>query len=462
MGRDMYLRISFGELMCMIRAAVEPGRFMNGKKDVAVSYAAEDGLDVDAVRTAFMAIDDALLRLEVEAPSDQDVIRIWADPIIRNRLETGWIRVTLKDLLDMMIQCLMVRRLPKSVRRTARTLVDALDDCLAAAGWLRGGYRFNSEPYEVPAPSFDPGGLTDDGAYMGMVDGLAAMLAEHGVTDTGSRPKTGGGPRGIVHETAGRRKAGTRPSGNERRKAGAAIEKETAMMDRTGYRIDDWYDGVDRDGLEHMHVLAWLGGDAFIEGDLEPCGGTSDAMGIALQDTKRTIIPIIRTSVHGNALMDGVRNVELLWDGRVWRMTDMHDASPLFAVNTESGLHIVDRWEDKDGTGYAVVRLHDGKDGVREMWIPESALFTYLTPVHGWPDEPGYYQGADGSVWCLSERSGVWSIPEHGFAPTRIIHKGDIPAKALPLKRMAGPPGVKGAAPDEGTDPARIRTEDAR
>lgn len=445
MGRDMYLRISFGELMCMIRKEVEPGRFMTGS-------------DVDAVRTAFMAIDDALLRLGVEVPGNRDVIRIRADPVTRNRLETGWIRVTLKDLLDMMIQCLTVRRLPKSVRRTARTLVDALDDCLAAAGWLREGYRFNSEPYEVPAPSFDPGGLTDDGAYMGMVDELAAMLAEHGVTDIESRPKTGGGPRGAMHGTAGQRDGETQPSGSWRRRAVRAIEKETAMTDRTG----DWYDGVDRDGLERMHVLAWLGGDAFIEGDLESCGGTSDTMGIALQDTKRTIIPIIRTSVHGNALMDGVRNVELLWDGRVWRMTDVHDAAPLFAVNTESGLHIVDRWEDKDGAGYAVVRLHDGKDGVREMWIPESALFTYLTLVDGWPDEPGYYRGADGSVWCLSEQSGIWSIPEHGFTPTRIVHKGDIPAKALPLKRMAGPPGGKGAAPDESTDPARTRTEDAR
>lgn len=439
MGRDMYLRISFGELMCMMDAAVKPGRFRTGS-------------DVDAVNTAFIAIDDALLRLGVEVPDDQDVIHIQADPVIRNRQETGWIRVTLKDLLDMMIQCLTVRRLPKSVRRTARTLVDALDDCLAAAGWLRGGYRLNSEPYEVPAPSFDSGGLTDDGAYMGMVDGLTAMLAEHGVTDIGSRPKTGEGPRGVVRGTAGRRDGGAQPSGSGRRRAMGAIEKETAMTDRTG----DWYDDMDRDGLERMHVLAWLGGDAFIEGDLEPCGGTSDVMGIAVQDTKRTVIPIIRTSVHGNALMDGVRNLERLWDGKVWRMTDVHDASPLFAVNTESGLHIVDRWEEDDGITYAVVRLHDGKDDVREMRIPESALFTYLTPVDGWPDEPGFYEDANGSVWCLSRQLKLWGVMGHDFEPVELAHKGDIPADILPLRRMGDD---EGPVPGDGLDRTRTRTE---
>lgn len=69
-----------------------------------------------------------------------------------------------------------------------------------------------------------------------------------------------------------------------------------------------------------------------------------------------------------------------------------------------------------------------------------------------------YLRISFGELMCMMRAA----VKPGRFTPTRIVHKSDIPAKALPLKRMAGPPGGKGAAPDESTDPARTRTEDAR
>lgn len=197
-----------------------------------------------------------------------------------------------------------------------------------------------------------------------------------------------------------------------------------------------WYDGMNLDDLNHLHVRITLKNGVVVYGDLEVRADQwdGDGIGVSLNNSGWQMMAFVVTA-DGTRLRDEVKSVDCMWDGKIWRKRTENDSGNSDAILVNDRVYTVDseEYDEDNRTFYEIVKQSNGHGSMLRKRFPVEAVTERLMLIDGDPDEPGIYKGADGSLWGMTRLHEYWQIipPDYNIYDR---DRGDIPAEAFPLE----------------------------
>lgn len=195
-----------------------------------------------------------------------------------------------------------------------------------------------------------------------------------------------------------------------------------------------WYDGKTLSDLNHTHVRITLKTGTVVYGDLEIWDNLR--IGVNLNGTGWQILALEVTE-DGTRLRDEVQSIHRLWDGKVWRRRTEKDSGHADAICVNDKLYTVDSevYDQDNNTFYEIVNRQSSSGTMLRMRFPAESVTARLMLVSGRPKDPGIYEGADGSLWCIAKES-YWRIIRPDYTVWDRIST-DVPPEAYPMHRVS-------------------------
>ena len=196
-----------------------------------------------------------------------------------------------------------------------------------------------------------------------------------------------------------------------------------------------WYDRKYPHDLEGTYVRVTMSNGAVVYGDLhDDCIGT---MSVSTGDTLTGGITVLVSTPHGIFPADGTKEICRLWDGKVWRRRTEKDSGIADAICVNDKLYTVDSevYDQDNNTFYEIVNKQSSSGTMLRMRFPAESVTARLMLVSGRPKDPGIYEGADGSLWCIAKEQ-YWRIIRPDYTVWNRI-KADVPPEAYPMHRVS-------------------------
>lgn len=195
-----------------------------------------------------------------------------------------------------------------------------------------------------------------------------------------------------------------------------------------------WYDGKTLSDLNHTHVRITLKTGTVVYGDLEIWDNLR--IGVNLSSVGWQILALEVTE-DGTSLRDEVRSIDRLWDGKIWRRKTEKDSGLTDAICVNDKLYTVDSevYDQDNNTFYEIINKQSSSGTMLRMRFPAESVSARLMLVGGRPKDPGMYEGADGSLWCIAKEQ-YWRIIRPDYTVWNRISE-DVPPEAYPMHRVS-------------------------